>query len=92
MTSSNPWSDGTALAGPFQSVLGVEVTTAIGRCTGCGRTAAMAEVRVFDHAPGLVARCPTCDQVLLRLVRGPGRAWLDLHGLTYLQLPVPEGT
>jgi hypothetical protein len=26
---------------------------------------------VFDHAPGVVARCPVCDQVLLRLVRGP---------------------
>jgi hypothetical protein len=25
-------------------------------------------------------------------VRGPGRAWLDLRGLSYLQLPVPEGT
>jgi hypothetical protein len=23
-------------------------------------------------------------------VRGPGRAWLDLRGLTYLQLPVPK--
>ena len=50
----------------------------------------MAEVRVFDHAPGVVARCPACDQVLARLVRGPGRAWLDLRGLAYLQVPVPE--
>jgi Family of unknown function (DUF6510) len=90
MTSSNRWSDGTALTGPLQSVLGVEVTTAVCRCTGCGRTAPMAEVRVFDRAPGVVARCPVCDQVLLRLVRGPGRAWLDLRGLTYLQLPVPK--
>jgi Family of unknown function (DUF6510) len=50
----------------------------------------MAQVRVFDHAPGVVARCPTCDQVLLRLVRGPGRAWLDLRGLRYLQLAIPD--
>ena len=93
MTSSNRWSDGTALTGPLQRVLvGMEVTAAVGRCTQCGRTAAMAEVRVFDHAPGVIARCPTCDQVLVRLVRGPGRAWLDLRGLTYLQLPLPEAT
>jgi hypothetical protein len=92
MTSSNPWTDGNALTGPLQSVLGIEITTAIGRCTGCGRTAPMAEVRVFDHAPGVVARCPACDQVLLRLVHGPGRALLDLRGLSYLQLPVAEGT
>ena len=92
MTSSNQWTDGNALAGPLQDVLRIEVTTAVGRCSGCGRTAAMAEVRVFDHAPGVVARCPTCDQVLLRLVHGPGRAWLDLRGLSYLQLPVPDAT
>ena len=90
MTSSERWSDGTALAGPFHDVFRVEVTTAIVRCTACGRTGPMAEVRVFDHAPGVVARCPACDQVLLRLVHGPGRAWLDLRGLTYLQLPAPE--
>jgi Family of unknown function (DUF6510) len=90
MTSSNPWTDGNALTGHLQDVVRVDVTAAIGRCTGCGRTAPMAEARVFDHAPGVVARCPTCDQVLLRLVHGPGRAWLDLRGLTYLQLPVPE--
>jgi Family of unknown function (DUF6510) len=90
MTSSNPWSDGNALAGPAGELFRVEFTTAIGRCTGCGRTAAMAEARVFDHAPGVIARCPACDQVLLRLVRDHGRAWLDLRGLAYLQLPVPE--
>jgi hypothetical protein len=49
----------------------------------------MAEVRVFDHAPGVVARCTGCGQILVRLVRGPGRAWLDLRGLAYLQIPVP---
>jgi hypothetical protein len=90
MTGSNLWTDGNALASPLQEVFRVDITTAIGRCTGCGRTLPMAEVRVFDHAPGVVARCPTCDQVLLRLVRDRGRAWLDLRGLSYLQLPVPE--
>ena len=92
MTSSDLWSDGTALAGPFHDVLCVEVTTATGRCTNCGREGPIAEMRVFDHAPGVVARCPGCDQVLVRLVRGPGRAWLDLRGLAYLQVPVPEET
>jgi hypothetical protein len=90
MTSSDLWSDGTALAGPLQDVFRIDVTAAIGRCINCGRTGSMAEMRVFDHAPGVVARCPACDQVLVRLVHGPGRAWLDLRGLTYLQLPVPK--
>jgi Family of unknown function (DUF6510)/Oxidoreductase molybdopterin binding domain len=77
---------------PLADVVRVDITTAIGRCTGCGRAGPMAEVRVFDHAPGVVARCPVCDQVLLRLVRDRGRAWLDLRGLSYLQLPVPDQT
>jgi hypothetical protein len=51
----------------------------------------IADLRVYDHAPGMVARCPGCDQVVLRLVRGPGRAWLDLRGLVCLEIPMaPE--
>jgi hypothetical protein len=92
MTSSKLWTDGTALAGHLQDVVRVDVTTAIGRCGNCGRTGPMAEVRVFDRAPGVVARCPVCDQVLVRPVRDRGRAWLDLRGLTYLQLPAPDQT
>jgi hypothetical protein len=92
MTSSKLWSDGHALAGPLHDVITFDITAAIGGCGNCGRTSPMAQVRVFDHAPGLVVRCPVCDQVLLRLVRGPGRAWLDLRGLAWLQLPVPEET
>ena len=92
MTSSNLWTDANALAGPLQDIFRVDVTAAVGGCGNCGRTGPMAEVRVFDHAPGVVARCSVCDQVLLRLVRGPGRAWLDLRGLTYLQFPAPDET
>ena len=88
MTSSNPRSDGDAVAGPLGAVFRGDLSAAVGCCAGCGRAMAMAEVRVFDHAPGVVVRCPACDQVLLRLVDGPGRAWLDLRGLTYLQLPM----
>jgi hypothetical protein len=61
MTSSDLWSDGNALADPLDGVFRVELTTAIGRCTGCGRTGPMAKVRVFDHAPAwsLAVRCAT---------------------------------
>ena len=49
----------------------------------------MAELRVYEHAPGLVARCPGCEEVLLRLVRTPDRAWLDLRGIVALEIPMP---
>jgi hypothetical protein len=92
MTGSKLWTDGNALAGPLHDVFGPDVTAAVGRCANCGFTGPLAGVRVFDHAPGVVGRCPVCDQVLLRLVRGPGRAWLDLRGLSYLQLPMADET
>jgi len=83
------YTDGNALAGPLREIFAVELTAATGRCASCGRVAAVADVRVYLDAPGAVARCPGCDAVLLRLVRGPDRAWLDLRGLVCLEIPLP---
>jgi hypothetical protein len=83
--------DGNALAGPLREIFAMEVTAATGRCASCGRMNAIATLRVYDHAPGIVARCPGCDAVVLRLVRAPGRAWLDLRGMVSLEIPMaPE--
>jgi predicted RNA-binding Zn-ribbon protein involved in translation (DUF1610 family) len=67
----------------------MDVTSAMLTCVSCGASLAVAQTRVYTHAPGTVARCPRCDAVLLRLVRGPDRAWLDLRGVTCVQLAVP---
>jgi hypothetical protein len=80
--------DGNVLAGPMREVFAVDVTVAAARCAGCGRVCVVAELRVYTHAPGLVARCPGCEEVVLRMVRGPDRAWLDLRGSVYLELPL----
>jgi hypothetical protein len=72
--------DGNVLAGPLREVFAVDVTTAILRCPECGRRGAVASLRVYLDAPGLVARCPGCDAVTLRLVSAPGRTWLDIRG------------
>jgi uncharacterized protein DUF6510 len=81
--------DGNVLAGPLREVFTVDVTTARGQCVGCGQVSALGEVRVYADGPGDVGRCPGCDDVLLRLVRGPDRAWLDLRGLVCLELALP---
>jgi hypothetical protein len=44
---------------------------------------------VYSDAPGLVARCGTCGDVMLRVNRSPGRTWLDLRGVSYLELQTP---
>ncbi len=82
--------DGNALAGPLSEVFAVEVTAAVARCRGCGRSSAVAELVVFGPEPGLVARCPGCSDVLLRVVRTPAEAWLDLGGMTSLRIPMPQ--
>ncbi|MGH9248611.1 MAG: DUF6510 family protein [Acidimicrobiales bacterium] len=82
--------DGNAAAGELSDIFAVEVTTAVGRCAGCGHTTVLAEARLYVRAPGMVARCGRCDDVLFRMVKGPGRTWLDLRGLAYVQLAMPD--
>jgi hypothetical protein len=80
--------DGNALAGPLRDVFAVDVTSATAQCAGCGQVGVVAGLRVYTRAPGLVARCPHCDDVMLRTVHGPDRTWLDLRGSVYLELPL----
>lgn len=82
--------DGNALAGPLGELFAVDVTAAIGRCASCGLTGPVASLRVYGPDPGLVGRCPGCDEVVLRLVRGPGTAWLDLRGTVSLRVSLPD--
>jgi hypothetical protein len=81
--------DGNILAGPLSDVFAVEVTTALARCAGCGRSSAVAELAVYGPEPGLVARCPGCSDVMLRVVQTPDAIWLDLRGTGVLRLPAP---
>ena len=78
---NDEYQDGNALAGPLSEVFAVDLTAAVGRCPSCGRSGAIATLRVYQRAPGLVARCPDCDAVILRLVRAPDRTWLELRGV-----------
>ncbi|MEU6646461.1 DUF6510 family protein [Saccharomonospora sp. NPDC046836] len=87
---TEPVVDGNALAGPLTEVFTSEVTTALTHCASCGRTGAVATLRVHHRAPGLVARCPGCDAVILRLNRGPHEVWLDLRGTVSLRIDLPD--
>lgn len=82
--------DGNAAAGRLGEIFTVDITAAIGQCTGCGQTGVFAEARVYLDAPGLVARCSGCDNVLLRVVTTPTDTYLDVRGLTYLRFANPD--
>lgn len=78
--------DGNAMAGPLAEVFGVDFTAVRGTCASCGFTATVATLRVYQQAPGLVARCPSCEEVVLRLVRTPTEAWIDFRGARCLRV------
>ncbi len=83
--------DGNAIGGLLQELFALEMTTAVGTCAHCGHVEAVGGVHVYLQAPGVVVRCPGCEQVLMRIVRGRARVYLDLTGLRCLELAEPAG-
>jgi ribosomal protein S27AE len=78
--------DGNALAGVLGELFQHEMTTARGTCGECGMTGPLAEVRLYANAPGAVARCPGCGQVLFTVVKESGRYWLGFDRLRRLEI------
>ncbi|MBW3639926.1 MAG: hypothetical protein KY451_08775 [Actinobacteria bacterium] len=79
--------DGNALAGPLGTLFGQDVGDVTGVCAGCGLSSLLAETRVFDQAPGLVARCPGCEEVLATVIEMPRAVRLSLPGFRYVDIP-----
>jgi hypothetical protein len=81
--------DGNVTAGDLAAIFAFEATTAITTCATCRHSHPIATLRAYVRAPGIVLRCASCDAVQIRLVRGPGRGWLDLRGIDMLAIPDP---
>jgi len=82
--------DGNAIGGLLREIFTVEMTGADSTCAGCGKVHAVGRVDVYMNAPGVVVRCPSCTNVLMRVVRGGGRVWLDLSGTRCIEFADPE--
>ncbi|WP_370180862.1 DUF6510 family protein [Rhodococcus wratislaviensis] len=80
----NDFEDGNVLGGPFAEIFVHDLTSATGQCRFCGLDGPMAAVHVYTRAPGVVVRCPGCQEVLLRLVSTPRGLELDASGLSHL--------
>ena len=78
---SDPPLDGNAAAGVLAELFLQDMTTAVTTCAGCGAVCAIGDLGAYLQAPGLVLRCRSCGVVQVRVVRAPGRAWLDLRGV-----------
>ena len=77
--------DGNAIGGLLREIFTVEMTAAETTCAECGAVNAVGRVDVYMQAPGVVVRCPECKQVLMLIVHGRGRYWVDLRGTRCLE-------
>jgi hypothetical protein len=78
--------DGNAIGGLLLELFGVELTAAPCVCGGCGAREELARLDVYVDCPGVVVRCRHCHDVMLTIVQGPQRTWVDLRGTRGLEL------
>ncbi len=78
--------DGNAAAGILQAIFPFEMTLAQVTCTGCGATNAIGATAAYMHGMGKVIRCPSCDNVLIRVALVRGHSLLDMRGVRVLQM------
>ena len=76
--------DGNSIGGLLHEVFGTEMTNAVGMCGGCGSARHVAEFVVYLRAPGTVARCRNCGNVLMVFVKVRDMNCVDLRGLATL--------
>ena len=79
--------DGNAIAGHLFSAFGGEMTDAHGVCASCGTKAPLAELEVYMKAPGAVARCRFCGQVVIVIIERRDTIRVDLHGVKAFEMP-----
>jgi len=78
--------DGNAIAGDLFVAFGREMTDVVGKCRNCGTASAVAELCVYARAPGAVARCPSCDAVVMVVVTIGGECHVHLPALELQEL------
>ena len=84
--------DGNAIAGELYELLGCEVTTLTGLCSGCGQPSMVGELLVYMRAPGAVVRCPHCGAVAMVLVGISGETRLTMAHFHLPEVPgAPAG-
>jgi hypothetical protein len=76
--------DGNAIAGALFAHYGHEMTMAEVRGVHCRHASMIAELRVYMKAPGAVARCRECDEVVLVIVDVRGTAHFHTSNMELL--------
>ena len=80
--------DGNAAAGILSEIFALEMTNNRVECANCGRQGEIGTLLAFIQAPGVILRCPSCEQVILRAVQSAEIIYLDLRGAAYVSFRV----
>jgi len=86
--SDDPYAlDANAVAGMLAEVFGSEMTTVPSRCAHCGNRAQVGSMRAYGlNGPGVVLRCSTCTEIVIRVMRRADGSYLvDARGAAYLR-------
>jgi hypothetical protein len=78
--------DANAVAGIFQEIFGTEMTASPTECAHCGIEGEVGTLLAFTQAPGIVLRCPACENVVIRITQTPNAYYIDARGAVYLRL------
>lgn len=78
--------DANATAGLLFEIFGVEMTASPTECANCGNSGEIGALLAFTQGPGIVLRCSSCENVVLRIVQTPEAVYLDARGAVYLRL------
>jgi Family of unknown function (DUF6510) len=81
--------DGNAVAGQLEQMFGRDMTMAVARCAGCSREAEIGALMAFTRGPGVVLRCPACQNAIARIVETPTAIYLDARGAAFLRMAPP---
>ena len=77
---------GNAAAGILQAIFPFDMTLVQLTCTGCGATNPIGAAAAYMHGMGTVIRCPSCDNVLIRIVHARGRYLLAADFTRYAEM------
>jgi hypothetical protein len=78
--------DGNAVAGQLEQIFGRDMTVAVARCAGCARDAELGALMAFTRGPGVVLRCPACQQAIARIVETPSAIYLEARGAAFIRM------
>jgi Zn finger protein HypA/HybF involved in hydrogenase expression len=90
MTSDEQHLDGNAAGGVLGQIFAFEMTTAEVICANCDTVGPIGAALVYATAMGMIVRCPSCGQALIRIANGPRRFWIDFSGTRLMQLGTAE--